>query len=744
MNDTQMSADILDGLIRSRLVAGDVEEAQALLARLESGVRKTRLQALVALSQGDYQGAADGYRTLLDSGQAQARDKANLGMALLRAGQPEEAVAPLRQAVTDEPDNSASQYSLVSALMAAHAAAPADQRDDLAAQALAVARTLTRQAPGQALYVCALADACRLNRRWRAALRLYGRALKLDDTLVSASINLIVILSEIGVYRRAIRQCQALLEKHPGHVRALQYLGDAYLATEQPDEAMNAYADAYEQSPDDAELCTRIGHGWLHADNDDEALTWFERALSIDPQLVKARVGLAESHRGRNDPAAALALLGEIESEQQDNADFLISLGESHWDEGDAELALACFRKAQALEPQRIALYSRIGRVLSSAGDVDGALEQYRQGLAINGDNVPCLGGMATTLKGKLEPALAEKIESLLTEKNYRDQARSTLSNGLAFFHEGQKDYEKAAYYSRMANECQWRYKSKSAWSYDPDQHTQHVERLMACYDEDYFARIPGRRSDSEAPVFIVSMPRSGTTLTEQILARHGSVLGIGERDFAGRGFHAFRDVAQLPDLNKSRMLAALSRVDLRAFANAHLHRFDELVAKAGETGITRVVDKMPDNYHLLGWIKTLFPRARLIHIRRDPRDVALSCWMTQFASIPWACQPEHLVRRIADYQTLMRHWRKVLGDDLLEIRYEDLVADQEAVSRQLIDWIGLEWDEKCLSFYESDRLVRTASITQVRQPIYKRSVKKWEHYMPWLEDLLGPIEDRD
>src|SRR5262249_30679483 len=139
-----------------------------------------------------------------------------------------------------------------------------------------------------------------------------------------------------------------------------------------------------------------------------------------------------------------------------------------------------------------------------------------------------------------------------------------------------------------------------------------------------------------------------------------------------------------------------------------------------------RVVDKMPDNYQLLGWIVTLFPNARLIHCRRDVRDVALSCWITNFARLRWASDLAHLAERINDYLRLMDHYRRVLPVPLFEVEYEQMVADQEGTTRRLLDFVGLEWDPACLNFHQTERLVRTASVAQVRQPIYKRSVARW------------------
>ena len=155
---------------------------------------------------------------------------------------------------------------------------------------------------------------------------------------------------------------------------------------------------------------------------------------------------------------------------------------------------------------------------------------------------------------------------------------------------------------------------------------------------------------------------------------------------------------------------------------------------------MTRIVDKMPDNYSQLGWILTLFPKAKIIHLQRDPQAVALSCWMTQFASIRWACHKEHLIHRIQQYQRIMQHWRNVIPDSFIDVSYEQLINNQRQESERLIKYIGLDWDENCLQFYQSEQLIRTASITQVRQPIYKKSVSRWKSYRPYLSDLFNPL----
>jgi hypothetical protein len=255
------------------------------------------------------------------------------------------------------------------------------------------------------------------------------------------------------------------------------------------------------------------------------------------------------------------------------------------------------------------------------------------------------------------------------------------------------------------------------------------VSSLIAALTPGFFDRVRGFGLETERPIFIVGLPRSGTTLTEQILASHSQVFGAGELRFAGEGLESLPKLMN-GDATPVECLASLDRETARRVAQHHLDRLDERNASA-----PRIVDKMPDNYLHLGLITTLFPRARIIHCRREPRDVAVSCWMTHFRHIRWACDLQYIAARFREYQRVMDHWRQVLPA-LLEIDYEDTVADLERAARRLVSACGLEWEPACLAFHESRSPVRTASVTQVRQPIYTRSVARWKNY----EAALAPL----
>jgi hypothetical protein len=235
--------------------------------------------------------------------------------------------------------------------------------------------------------------------------------------------------------------------------------------------------------------------------------------------------------------------------------------------------------------------------------------------------------------------------------------------------------------------------------------------------------------------VFVVGLPRSGTSLVEQILASHPAIHGAGELALARRGFESIP-----ASLGRSEpLLQCLPHMDRSTISRAadwHLGQLQSLAPDSAE----RIVDKLPENYLYLGWLATLFPDAVFIHCRRDPRDVALSCWMTDFRALRWANHPEHIASRFRSYRQLMEHWGATCPVSIHEVRYEDAVADLEPVARRLVSACGLDWHPACLEFHRNKRMVRTASVTQVRQPIYKTSAGRWRKYEGDLAELFSAL----
>ena len=654
----------------------------------------------------------------------------NLGVAYLRNKNYKQAIKFLEKAVALEPKYERARYNLGSAYIE-------DNKPELAIKHY---QQLSIDSPKNADYLCALADAIRETGKWHKSINLYKKAIAIDDNLARAHTNMGPLMMHLNQLEQAVEHCKKAIELKPDEITAHRNLGDVYVQMEELDEAMECYANAYDIDPESADLCVAIGQVWLEISDHHEASSWYQKALLIDEDNILAQCGIANILRDSGQLLKALEVLLPLLEKEPENVDVLLSVADTLWEDGDAETALDHLRTVKKLQPQRTTLHAKIGLILSSAGDVDKALEEYHIALEQSPNCIPALNGLATSQKGKLDHDYVKAMETLLTNKKLRAGSLASLHSGLAFYYDSKKEYEKAAGHMKDANKFQWEHKSKRGWEYDIKKQEQHITRLIETYTPEYFEKVRHLGNSDETPTFIVAMPRSGTTLTEQILARHSKVLGIGERNFAGQSFNQFISKGEEESEEDLSHLQNITKEDIESISKRYLTKLQELKDKAGKSDALRVVDKMPDNYSLIGWILTVFPNAKIIHAKRDVCDIALSCWLTQFGSIRWACHEGHLSARIKQYQRIMEHWHKVIPDRFIEMNYEDLVANQEDESKRLIDYIGLEWDEDCLRFFESDRIVRTASITQVRRPIYTQSVARWKPYKKYIAGLFDSL----
>jgi hypothetical protein len=303
---------------------------------------------------------------------------------------------------------------------------------------------------------------------------------------------------------------------------------------------------------------------------------------------------------------------------------------------------------------------------------------------------------------------------------------RATLNFALAKVLEEDGDFDAAFSCFQASNDLR-----TGTDRYRSEQFSASVDRKITIFSEELFAAKAQIGSASEGLVFVVGMPRSGTTLVEQILASHPQVYGHGELTYLDRLPRS------LPERLGGRepypeCVTALDAATVRDIAQEHIARLQ----RDGSDAVWNV-DKLPQNFENLGLITLLFPRARVIHCTRDPLDTCLSCYCQDFGPRhAFTRNLEDLGRYFRDYQRLMTHWYATLPIPLLNVPYEELVGAQDVWSRRLIDFLDLPWDERCLRFYETKRPVLTASVWQVRQPIYASSIGRWRHYAAH----LGPL----
>jgi Flp pilus assembly protein TadD len=532
------------------------------------------------------------------------------------------------------------------------------------------------------------------------AAECYRRALELRPDLAHVHNNLGLLLTQQGKLEEAEHCYRRALLHQPADHRVHNSLGYVLMQQGKLSEAIACYHNALRHRPNYALAHGNLGTALMEQGRLRDAATHFEAALGLDPRL-------AEAHNG---------------------------LGLLHQEEGRLDQAFAYFRSALDARPGFIQALVNIGRLHEEQGNLEEAASAFDEALRIAPNHIPARAQQAMRLRGRLPETDRAILEDALTGTFLPEAERAVVRFTLAAVYDAQGAYGQAADQSRKANALRLGLSRRRDGAYEPAVHRAFVDRLIETFTPDLMARLMEYGLDTEIPVFIVGLPRSGTSLTEQILASHSRVFGAGELTLAQETFVRIPAVTELerPPLD---CVPDLDRDSVQALGQSYLEGVRTLDSSA-----TRVVDKMFNNYLYLGLLAVLFPRGRFIHCRRDLRDTALSCWMTDFTRIRWANDPGHIAARFGDYQRLMEHWRSAPSVRMLEVSYEEMVSDLGATARQLIDWCGLEWEPACLEFHKTKRPVRTASATQVRQALYATSVGRWRNYDALLPELFRDI----
>ena len=400
-------------------------------------------------------------------------------------------------------------------------------------------------------------------------------------------------------------------------------------------------------------------------------------------------------------------------------------------DIGQVQTSLSWFDRALAIQPNTDAFWFSRGTACQALGRLDEAIANYREAIRCNPDYTEAYRAISVTKEftDPADPDLAS-IEAILTGRAISQEDRMRFQFVLAKIYEDLGDYDRAFHYCCLANAAK-----RSTFDYSVVPERARFESLKQCLTRSYIEQRKGTgsRDEEQIPIFIIGMPRSGTTLAEQILASHPDVHGAGE-------ISALQDVlnrtAGLRQPDFADRLVRLENKDLIEMADVYQKQ-----ARRNCEGQHFVTDKMTDNYLYVGLIYLMFPQARVIHCRRDPLDTCLSCYKRLFGSdIKYAYDLRELGQAYCLYRDYMNYWQALLPGFIYDVQYESLVADQEQQSRRLLEFCGLPWDDRCLSFYETERVVKTSSFAQVRKPIYRSSVHLWKYYEGHLQPLLDEL----
>lgn len=564
--------------------------------------------------------------------------------------------------------------------------------------------------------------------RFEDALKRLSKAAKKMPHNLTAQNALGVAHSKCGKSAKAVQLFRSVLKAQPNHREAELNLAGALMEMGKMDEAIALYNGLIEKYPDQAQLYFNLGVALRKAGRSFDAIDAYAQALVLEPQFTDAHVNLSTIYSGQGNQDAALDHLKTACALRPDDIHILNNEARALFDAGFSAEALAACERVCAQNPGNLEALGIQVRVLQNDGRFADARASAAQALAVNPDAVPVLLALSYD---KDHAFSDEEIQSLkkATAGDGADTAEAIQAwFALGKIHNDRGEYGPAFNFYKRGNALR---DAPYNWTKADEQNV--FASLLDTFSETFFQDTQNMGQDSTRPVFIVGMPRSGTTLVEQIIASHPSAAGGGElydiQNISDDLARTLNCAAPYPACVKN-----LDAATANSQAERYLARLDQ-ISKTAE----RVTDKMPGNYLHLGLIAKLLPNARVIYCRRDPMATCFSIYQQNFQGFhSYAYDLTKLGWRYRNHERLMDHWRSVLPLSILDVAYEDVIDDQEGQSRRILDFCDLKWDPSVLDFHKTERAVQTASLWQVRQPIFTSALKHWCAY----EEFLGPLKE--
>lgn len=594
-----------------------------------------------------------------------------------------------------------------------------------------------------------------------AAVACYKKITEIRPHDVKAHCILGGLLGNLGRYDEALLSCQRALQIKPDSVEALCNLGVALQGLGQLDEAFVAMGKALDINPDSVEAHINLGNVFSDMGRGADARSCYIKAIELQPGSALAHYNLASLLHDERDFGQAETVFRRAIQIDPEYVNAYTNLGTTLMELGKCDEALSCYIQALKFKPESVQALCHVGSAFHELGKLDEAVQCYQEALKFDpgcADALGNLGGILMQL-GKLDEAkdylnkaleLDPKDARILTtaliylpfdqaaagfaelENVYARRADLPLNVRISFCIAYGKAMESVAEYDKSfqayeeGNRLQFQDRP-----FDEAAEERAIAHTLKTMTKAKFGQFSAVSSalpvDQRIPVFIVGMQRSGSTLIEQILSSHPAVFGAGELMILG----SLAGQADRLIQESTEDVATLSA--LRKLGDAYL---EAVWKKAPQARF--IIDKMPHNFYFVGLIHLMFPQAKIIHSIRDPIDTCFSGYALRFgAANEFTYDLETLGRYYVRYDKLMQHWHSVLPEGaILDVHYEENVANPEHEARRMLTYLDLPWDPSCLKFHENRRTVRTASVTQVRKPIYSSSVARWKHF----EKHLGPL----
>ncbi len=564
----------------------------------------------------------------------------------------------------------------------------------------------------------------------------------------------------VGKYAEAEAISSKILQAEPNNAAALHTLGLSHYMVRRYDKAIEHITRAIQFDDSNPQYFCNLAESYRRSRQTDKAIEMFEKSLALKPEYLTAHLGMANVLRDMNRRPEAIARYRLALALDPTYAKAYNYLGSMYLEQDRKEDAIAMLRKAVALEPNYIearltlgnaldadgqldeakqvyqdiieiapnkpAAHNNLANLLKSQGYMDEAVVHYEKALAANPNNVQAYYNLSRARPAKADDAEIARMEDMLKDPDIPESDLVNVHFTLGKIYDDLGRHDEAFSHYKAGND-----KDKRAAPFDAKIQGVLIDRLRKTFTKRLFSRRQGFGCESDAPVFIVGMPRSGTTLTEQVLASHSQIFGAGELDQANRLINAI--TAEISGTTPYPECAGeLDAVTACRLGDSYVSYVKRLSGNS-----PYITDKMPGNFMHLGFIALLLPNARIIHCRRQPMDSCLSNYFQHFAApMPFANNLESLGHYYQAYEKIMAHWHEVLPLPILDVQYEEMIADHEGMCKRIVDFCGVDWEKACMQSHKTLRTVKTASTWQVRQPLYNTSVERWRLFDKHLKPL--------
>jgi tetratricopeptide (TPR) repeat protein len=702
--------------------AGRLEEAEAacrVLLGPANGADETAIRILLALILIQQDRAHEADEMIGDlSPTTDMFAISDFGLVTLLRGDPARARELLQQVTASAQADYAAFARLGSALLL---------EGDLEGGEAAIREALQRS-PEHPLVLSNLGGALMRQNKVEEAMQAYEAALRLNPDFHIAEKGRTGALLMLDRADELLEEIEGHLDKEPGSIEWVLRRSQILVAVERLEEARDVYRDLVERHPN--ELAYRLPLAALHTREEQHymALKVLRKADQDFPDRADVLNMLARTYNNMKHNDKAYEVIARVMELSPEQPAGLMTRAAIHSENDRYAEAEADLRQVLETHPGIAEAWSLLGHTLLWTGRLDEAVECMERAAKINP------GALAALVEARSipdDPKVIELMGHYAVHRVLPSDARASMNFALIKVFEKNKQYARAFECADEGNRLQ-----REKIKHDHRKYSARTDEITRVFSGDLFRRLEGLGNFSERPVFVVGMPRSGTTLTEQLLSSHPEVFGAGELGVIPAITNLMPSVLKI----RQHYPRCMQRATQRTIDHAATYYLQALLRRDSQA--RRVVDKLPHNFMHLGLIAILFPYAKIIHIRRELRDLAVSNYFTNFkmkrGGMGYAFDLAEIGHMINDYRRIMDHWRTVLPIEMYEFDYEALISDPEQGAKQLISHVGLAWDPAVMDFNKQDRAVRTASVWQVRQPIYKTSRGRWKNY----QEFLAPLDD--